>query len=436
MRRILTNIIKYIGIFLITAIMLLALLVLTAKIPKESIKDNIVESLQFFKDNRGIEMLSARKEYRYIHYYADSILLNIIYGIDSNKPLKSVLESKYYETVRSDTNIDFINVVENDLNPNQEYIRYWHGGMIVLRPLLVYFNMNQIYLINKILLFGLSVILFVMLLFKNKKLTIIYVISMIAIAFNYVPMCFEYSWTFYIMLIVSIIAILIEKKGEAKLYKLFFIIGIITCYFDFLTTELITILVPLLFVLYIRKEENRITNFKETIKFIAISCGLWFGAYILMWLFKWMLASLVLNINAINYVKDDLLLRVNGWPEGINSIAMYRSVLWRNVSTLYPIHILKPVYVIVGMGIISGIILLFFDWKNINKKWFALVALGIALLPYVRYFILGNHSYYHSFFTFRTQIVTIIGLSIAILECLNYKLLLKDIKIKKKQQNR
>ena len=431
MKIIIKNIFKYTVIFIGVWALLFMLLVATAKIPKESIKENLKESVQLFKDNRGIEMLGSRKEYRYIHYYADSILLNIIYGIDTTKPVTSVLEAKYYETIRSDINDDFIEVVEKDLEPNQEYLRYWHGGMSILRPLLVLFNMEQIYLINKIMLWILAGALFILLILKNKKIAFVYVLSMVFIAFKYVPMCFEYSWTFYIMLIASILSILFEKHGNSRLYKLFFITGMVTCYLDFLTTELITILVPILFVIYIRKEENRIT-FKETIKFVFVSCTLWGVSYILMWLSKWCIASIILDINAIDYVKDNLVLRINGWPKNINSFMMFKEIILMNITTLYPINVLKPIILRLSSGMICVAIIVFLDWKNINKKWFALVALGIALLPYVRYFILGNHSYYHSFFTFRTQIVTIIGLSIAILECLNYKLLLKDIKIKKK----
>lgn len=432
MNKCLFNLLKYIGIFLITVLVLFLLLILTAKIPKEKITDNLKESLQFFKDNRGIEMLSSRREYRYIHYYADSILLNIIYGIDSDNTVKSVLEAKYYETIRADVNNDFIKVVEQDLEPNQEYLRYWHGSMAILRPLLVFFNMEQIYLMNKVALWGLAAALLILLFFKSKKVAIIYVISMVLIAFQYVPMCFEYSWTFYIMFIASIIAIICDKRsrGNSWLYKLFFVTGIVTCYLDFLTTEIITVLVPLLLVIYIRKEENRITGFKETFKFICISCVLWFCGYGLMWFAKWIIASLVLGINAMEYVKDNLLLRINGLQGMPNHKILYEYVISENFYTLYPINILKKKTVTTVMYVVLGILLLVFDWKNIKKKWFALLTFLISLAPYVRYLILANHSYRHSFFTFRSQIITIIGLGIVIIECLNYKLLLKKVKLK------
>ena len=127
----------------------------------------------------------------------------------------------------------------------------------------MFFNFEQILLINKITMWILAIILLAILFKKSKTLTVAYIISMVMIAFPIVPMCLEYTWTFYIMLIASILAILIEKKGDKHFLALIFITGMLTCYFDFLTTEIITLFVPLVFVLYIRKKEGRISSFKE-----------------------------------------------------------------------------------------------------------------------------------------------------------------------------
>lgn len=261
--KILKSILKYIIIYVITVSILASLLILSSKIPKSLIQENIEESVTFFKENPGIEEKLKRREYTTIHYYADSVLLNIIYSIDSQNPIESTMWSKYYKEVYADINNDFIKVVEENKEPNEQYLRYWHGSMLILRPLLTILNIEQIYLLNKIVMYGLAIALFILLFRKSKKLAIIFLLSMIMVAFRIVPYCLEYSWTFYIMLITSIIAILIEKRGNKNLYTLFFISGILTCFFDFLTTEIITVLVPALLVLIIRKEDNRLDNFKD-----------------------------------------------------------------------------------------------------------------------------------------------------------------------------
>ena len=428
--RYLKEILKYIVIFVGTTAFLLLLLVLTALIPKDAIKNNLIESADFLKNKKGIEEHVEKRDYGLIHYYADSVILNIINGIDSSKPLKSVMWSNYYETILADVNIDFIKAVNENKEPNQQYIRYWHGSMVVLRPLLLIFNLEQLYLINKVFLFALSIMLFILLFIKNKKLSIVYLLSLIMIVFRIVPMCFEYTWTFYIMFATSIISILIEKKGDKYLYTLFFITGIITCFFDFLTTEIITVFVPLLFVLWIRKEENRIANFKECFILVLKISIFWTVAYILMWFTKWFLASVILNINALDYVKEKAFIRINGLSKFQTKKELYSDSLYRNFHTLYPLNAIEKIsYIWTCIGVLLTIIIINIDWKNIKKKWLSLMILLIGITPYIRYLILANHSYRHSFFTFRDQMITIIALCIIVFDCFNKDLWFKIIKL-------
>ena len=57
----------------------------------------MIESANYYKKHSGIEYKIEDVSHTMIHYYADSILLNIIYNIDSKKPLKSIMEAKFYQ---------------------------------------------------------------------------------------------------------------------------------------------------------------------------------------------------------------------------------------------------------------------------------------------------------------------------------------------------
>lgn len=428
-----TSILKYICIFIVTVIILFSSLVITSMIPKNAIKEKMVESVEFFKKNSGIEAVQSRREYSYLHLYADSVLLNIIYSIDSNKPIESSLWCNFYQKLYADINNDFIEVVENDIVPNQQYLRYWHGSMIILRPLFTIFNIEHIYILNAIVMSLLLIWLIIILWKKSKKLAIIFGVSTVMVAMAFVPFCLEYTWTFFIMLITSIIAINIEKNNEKKLGILFLISGIFTCFFDFLTTEIITILVPIVLILIIRKKEERLNNFKEGIIFLIKYCMLWAFGYVGMWIAKWCISSIILNINAIDYVKEEAMLRVNGLQGLESKSKMYFEAIFKNFQTLYPINIIKRESDLLKIIIACLIIILaLIDWKNIKKMWFPALLLVIAIIPYCRYLILANHSFRHCFFTFRSQMISIIAIIWAISECLNYDLIFKEIKLKKK----
>ena len=426
--------IKYLIVFIVCVSALLGALVLTATIPREKIETNMRKSLKFFKEHDGIERVIPGRDYTYLHIYSDSLLFNIIYCIDTNNPLESVMWSKYYETMYADINNDYIFVVENEEEPNQEYLRYWHGGMTIIRPLLVFFNIDEIYLINKIVMWALAIALLILLAIKSKKLALTYILAMVFIAFPVVPYCLASSWVFHIMFITGIIALLIEKRGNKGLYMLFFITGILTCYMDFLTTEIITVLVPLTLVLCIRKKEKHLTTFKEEMIFLVKSCSIWGIGYIAMWLAKWGLASVILDIDAIGeYVKDRVFVRVNGLQGFLTYEQIYLGAIPINVHNLYPLNILSVEELQGAILIFAVIIILGLDWKNIKKHWFSALMLVIAVIPYARYMVLANHSYRHAFFTFRTQMSTIIALVAIIIDCLKYRLMFKEITFRKKK---
>ena len=432
---------NYTLLLICTLLIMFGALAVSCKIPRSTIEENLKESVEFYKKRAGIYRIKNKHIYSYIHYFADTRKLNIVYCIDSNKPIESMLWSKYYQKIKMDVNKDFIELVENSKEPNTQYLRYWNGCMLFLRPLLTIFNMEQIYLLNKILLSILSILLICILFKKSKKLAFIFIISLILVSVWYVPFCIEYSVTFYILIITSIIAIKIDcmqhnktkKSSDDKLFELFLITGIITTFFDFLTTEILTIFVPLLIILIIRNEEKRLENNREIIKFCIKACLLWLIGYSVMWLAKWILSSLILNINAFNYVKDNIMLRINGL-QGLDSHKeLYKNVIGKNIFAIpvmdyIHINFFKIELKIAIFSIIFSSIL-FIDWKKLKTKKYLLIIIIIGCIPYIRYLILANHSYRHAMFTFRDQIITIMALLYVMIESLNYKIILKKIKI-------
>lgn len=99
----------------------------------------------------------------------------------------------------------------------------------------------------------------------------------------FVPLCIEYCSVFFIMNI-SCIILLCKKKIDMALF--FDTIGVLNCFFDFLTTEIITLFVPLALYLIINKNSDIKGNFKDTVKYSLV----WFAGYVFSWIYKWMLA--------------------------------------------------------------------------------------------------------------------------------------------------
>lgn len=436
MKKIVKETSKYLLIFIMLVILLAGFMLLTiVTIPREKIESNIEESISKLKSPIEVKRIKIERYDTYLHVYADEMLLNIIYCMDTSKPLESMLEANYYQ---DGIKPNLEKAVKTKSNGNTEYIRYWHGSMTMIRPLLIFFNITQIYYIFAIILGILAIMLFTMLI-KRKQYLLLFatIIGLIMTSSIYVPFCLEYVWTYLIMFIATILAIKLENKKKRNNYikTLMFITGIVTCFFDFLSTETITFLIPILFIFTIRYKENRIKDLKTEIKQIVAWIFLWLIGYAAMWIAKWLLASIILNINALEYVIDKAMVRISGKiSEEETMIAMIINGVKKNFLTIYPFYLIKePIigWMIIVSVLVTVVILAKRDKKELGKAGIVLV---LGTIPYIRYIIVASHSRGHYFFTFRAQIATIIAIIIAIYIMIDKDRLKKEIKIETKHR--
>lgn len=402
---------KYILTFCIAAMLLMGLLVAAAMIPRSAIKENVRESATYLCEGKLFGTVIKDAEGSKIDRYADSILLAIAYQYDSKKPLSSVMWSSYYYTDYQNENKNLLDAVTNDYGANQQYLRYWHGSNAIVRPLLVAFNLKQIYILNGILM-GVLVILLMTVFIRQRAYppAIGVFAGLVMTAFWFVPMSLEYTWTFLLMLIVSIAGAHLAFKGKyGHMGILFLLSGMVTNYLDFLTTETLTLTVPLLLILWIKQRQSCNDSFKSLFKLLLKNTAAWAFGYVGMWLLKWLIASIVLGENVMPYVSSHIGERLGG-DLGIEPGKYIFGALSKNLGCLFP-------FGYGTIGTFTGIALIMlavytgyvYHVDNIDKKSIILYVLP-GLIPYIRYAVLHNHSYLHCFFTYRAQLATVLAI--------------------------
>ena len=247
------KIFKYSLIFSSILIICIGFMVLAALIPQSSIQRNSEKSALYLYEEELFHPLVNGEKLTTIDNYADTILLNIVYNLDEKQPLRSVFSASYYNEDWLNVNEGYKMAVSENKEPNISYSRYWHGNMIFLKPLLMFFDIQGIRIFNAIVLAALICALGVSLIKKKQKVLLgAMVIGLLSIGVFFVPLCIEYTSTFIIMAVICLLVTHMEDRGDEKLLPIFFISGMLTCFFDFLTTETITFTMPLVMVLCLR----------------------------------------------------------------------------------------------------------------------------------------------------------------------------------------
>ena len=122
---ILWNIVSYVSVFAITAFLLFGMLVLSAKIPKASLKEHMLESAEMLCERDTYFRAIPGVNSSMLHRTADAVLLSIAWHFDEDNPIESVLWSSFYTNgVKGERNKNLLDSIKYGYDPNVQYLRY------------------------------------------------------------------------------------------------------------------------------------------------------------------------------------------------------------------------------------------------------------------------------------------------------------------------
>ena len=463
MKKYLTKALIYIGVFAAAYALMLGFLALSACIKTESIQEKMEESAAYLCEDIVFPYMEEDIRPSCIDRYADSILLNIAYNFESENKLKSVMECSYYYTAYQNENRNLSDAVNKGQAKNQQYLRYWHGSAGIMRVLHTFLNIKQIYIWHGILFILLFAILtFLLVRMKCTIYAVLLGLSLIAVSIWYVPFSLEYTWTFLCMFLFSIAAVIMAGKGKDRYMGILFLLsGMVTIFLDFLTTETVSLMIPLMLTLVIRRKralcpdikgktketrklsanalvkggadntrntEQIVYSIKEEVIYSIKSAVIWGIGYVGMWAMKWITASIVLGENVMPYVTGHIEERMAGDLADMSLIPYLWLALRRNVTCLFPLD-----YGLTG-AIIAGVlfvVLLYFIYVYHTKKidWkYIILFLVLGLVPYVRFLVMRNHSVLHYFFVHRALCISAFAFLISAAEVIDGKKMFKKKK--------
>ncbi|MBQ8403654.1 MAG: hypothetical protein IJX55_04420 [Clostridia bacterium] len=402
----------HLGVWLILITLLWLLLVSASALPNESIRANMEKSALSYADKDAFSFENGKKINSISDNYADTILLNVAWNMGEGNPLTSSLDTKYYDGEEFGESYGLYLAVTEGKAPNTDYTRYWHGSAVFVRLLHLVTDVNGV----KIIGFSVSLLLLALTLFllcskKHYDIAVLICISLCVVQIWNVRLSMEYQPAFIIAFLLCILCLLLERKSDTYVTLLCVAGGTLVCFFDFLTAETLTLLLPLMLVIAVRAKEKRLSTFRESVIILA-KCGTaWLASYAGAFIAKWTAATVATGENAFAKALSFAGERVGGEVSGTQEMpnTFFSSVTANLGAMLGTQRRLDYPATFLTLAII--ILLLVSVWYLFRtadgEKTAAKLLLLLGSLVLVRFLVLNNHSFIHCFFTYRALAPTV-----------------------------
>lgn len=415
----------YTAIFFALMAVYFLLMVFVCAIPNSAVEENIMESIAQIQKNGLNPRIVLDEEAYKIDTFTDAIMLNMSFAVDSSHPLSSAIEANQQIVNHSADVFNNIKAIQNGSNMREwSYGRYWHGWMVPVRTLLVFFSYNEIRYLNTIILLTLLTIFLVQIYQRlGKKAFFAFLLGFALINFWIVPLCLHYSSVFYIALIAGIVLFFLKKE---RFGLVFFIAGSLTSFMDLLSAPIVTLGVPLItaFLLTANADEKVTVSLKR----LAVWCALWASAYLFTWFFKFMILAISGQQQVLQESFESIALR-SGSVDGSSMKLSDR--FYNIVKNAEGLSLGRIGGILSISGAITAISILFSVQKKQLKT--ACILLIIGCIPFIWYIVIGNHSSVHIWFTYRTLLVFLIAFIMALLSLIDVPLLKQKYKLLKQK---
>ena len=416
---------KIIITYFVLILSFIILLTVSCMFPSKYIKENVEQSSKILiqEGNRLKKEVIGREEPMEFDNYTDALMINTAYSIDNKTPLYSsfVARKNYIPEVTKEIHEDTsgelksaskykhhneVGELEDTVNGEKlesfEYARYWHGYLAVLRPLLLIANLGEIRISFTIVLF-LLFMAFAYLIYKKINLTVaaIFTMGLASVEYFYLGFSMQGIFVFLITMIASII--LLDKNGKIKnLNIFFFVIGMLTNFFDLLTVPMVTYAIPMILYFLLKQKEEKVTV--KNVLIDIIKYGMFWGiGYGLTWFTKWILVDLIYNKNIIKTAINQVLYRSTGTNEIFIKEAIEKNFEYE--KKFFPITTVIT-FVIIDIQLAVGKLKIKTNKLDIKEYLIKILPyIIIGVVPIIWYSILKDHSYKHAFFTYRNILV-------------------------------
>lgn len=329
--------------------------------------------------------------------FTDALILNQAYRMSKDSLMMSVMAPA--RATGKMTSVDVLRSETEGLVTGVEYYpRYWHGNTFLTRILLMLGDYSRI----RVILYIISTLLMVaacIAVYRRAGVWPMIALLIAMIGVNAYVMQFSMQFFPVLALVLVAVWLLCRKEYDSRrVCMIMFVVGSLTAYFDLLTAPLMTLGLPLCIVIWLIPKESTPRQMVGTVVEVP---ALWLAGYAGSWVFKWLLATLLTPINVF----------ADAYGQAEYRVADTK-YFGRFDAITENVDFMSGTFILWVVLLFFVLMILHFDGR---RWWRSLVFLAVAVMPYVWYVVVANHSYLHAWFTYRAQSVTLAAVLMAML---------------------
>lgn len=389
----------------------IVLLYLVFLLPTDGMFAHAKDSVRVFSIERNYPLMDGTEATQLDNWTDSLMLLNAVFCKEDTQTMERAMDV-YQPGYESGNPTEALILFASGKKPLSvsSYSRYWHGYLVVLKPLLMVMGYLGIRSMNRILQPLLVLAVAVVLWRKRGFLPLV----PLAAAYLFLrPESVAFSMQFSTVFYPAMAALLVMAwfydwlSQENRFLYLFLLLGIVTNYLDFLTYPIASLGIPMGMRLCLSQK----TRCRDQVKQVVLCSICWGFGYFGMWIGKWIMGSLLLDQNIIADALNQAQFR-SSTEVGAGTVSR-RLVILRNLYTgtggrLWLVGLFLAAVLAVALWQARG------NWKKLVLR--AVPFLLVALMPFVWYGVLCNHSFVHHWFTYRALAVSVfagVGLGVS-----------------------
>lgn len=307
---------------------------------------------------------------------ADATTCSIIATNDGS--FSSLLAAQFLEDEEYTYAENFARLLQGEA-PNCSYARYWHGATGIYRILLTLMPISGIRVTALALYLMLMLALYAVCLKKGH--TGLFGVTLLSHVVVGIPgsLCsLETIPIVFLCVLSELLVLLAPKEWRISCFAMF---GIATAFFDFLTTETLTLTVPLLVCMYLGME--------KPLAYVKDAAA-WLLGYAGTFLLKWGLSALICSPDSLVGTGEHIMQWLSPDWEKASSMTLLALFCWAKTKTSA---------IAWGIGLLLVVLLLFLFFRAEKVKWNqAGLLLAVNLIPLARFVLLNGHAAEHWYF--------------------------------------